>query len=60
MGTALALTGMAVLVVALVLFVRSSREKTEAGTTGHRRGIAILVGVGLMLALASQLPIFAG
>ncbi len=60
MAIVLALTGMAILVVALVLFVRSSREATATGATSNRRGIILLVFLGLALALASQLPVFHG
>lgn len=60
MSIVLALSGLALLVIALILFVRTSREATASGATTNRRGIIILVFLGLLLGLASQLPIFRG
>lgn len=58
MAIVLGVSGLAVLLVALVLFVRSSRQATAAGATTNRRAVLVLTFLGLLLALASQLPIF--
>lgn len=60
MAVALALSGLVVLLVALVLFVRSSRQASAAGATTNRRSLVLLTFLGLLLALASQLPAFQG
>lgn len=58
MAILLGVSGLLVLLVALVLFVRSSRQASAAGATTNRRSVLVLTLLGLMLALASQLPIF--
>ncbi|GLJ80630.1 hypothetical protein [Microbacterium imperiale] len=61
MSIVLALTGLAVLLIALVIFVRNQRigdDGTNRGST--RRGIILLTFFGLVLGLASQLPVFQG
>ncbi len=60
MAVVLALTGLVLLVVALVLFVRNQRIGDDGSNRGStRRGLIILVLLGLLLGLASQLPVFA-
>lgn len=60
MAVVLALTGLVLLVVALVLFVRNQRIGADGSNRGStRRGLIILVLLGLLLGLASQLPVFA-
>ncbi|GAA3922107.1 hypothetical protein [Microbacterium invictum] len=58
MAIVLAVSGLAVLLVALVMFLRTSKEPGAGGATTNRRTIMILTLLGLVLALASQLPIF--
>ncbi|MCR2783207.1 MULTISPECIES: hypothetical protein [unclassified Microbacterium] len=58
MAILLGVSGLAVLLVALVLFVRTSRQASESGATTNRRAVLVLTLLGLVLALASQLPIF--
>ncbi|KAA9089490.1 hypothetical protein F6B42_03135 [Microbacterium radiodurans] len=61
MAVVLALTGLIVLLIALVIFVRNQRigdDGTNRGST--RRGLILLTFLGLVLALASQLPVFQG
>ncbi|MBD7957539.1 hypothetical protein H9651_07795 [Microbacterium sp. Sa4CUA7] len=58
MAIVLGVTGLLVLLVALMIFVRSSRQATAAGATTNRRSVLVLTLLGLLLALASQLPIF--
>ncbi|WP_256728915.1 hypothetical protein [Microbacterium oleivorans] len=61
MAAVLALTGLAVLVVALVIFVRNQRIGDDGSNRGStRRGIILLMFFGLVLGLASQLPVFQG
>jgi len=58
MALVLGLSGLALLAVALVLFLRTQKEASASGATTNRRGVLILTLLGLMLALSSQLPIF--
>jgi hypothetical protein len=58
MSVFLALSGMALLLVVLVLFVRARREAPQGTPLPNGRALVILTFLGLMLALASQLPIF--
>lgn len=51
-------TAMALLIVALVLFVRGRRDAPQGTPLPNGRGILLLTLAGLVLALASQLPIF--
>ncbi|GAA5036728.1 hypothetical protein ACFQRL_09710 [Microbacterium fluvii] len=60
MSIVLALTGLALLLVALVMFVRTSKTASEHGATTNRRAIVVLTLLGLALGLASQLPAFRG
>lgn len=61
MSLVLALTGLAVLLIALVIFVRNQRIGDDGSNRGStRRGIILLTLLGLVLALASQLPVFTG
>lgn len=59
MRLVLVLTGLAVLIVALVLFVRGRRDAPQGTPLPGGRGILLLTLAGLLLALASQLPVFA-
>jgi hypothetical protein len=59
MAILLAVTGLGLLLVALVLFVRSSRTASAEGATTNRRSLVMLTLLGLLLGLASQLPVFA-
>ncbi|MBN9223209.1 MAG: hypothetical protein ABS63_00570 [Microbacterium sp. SCN 70-27] len=58
MAIVLALTGLAVLVLALVLFVRGRKDAPQGTPLPNGRGIMLLTFAGLILALASQLPFF--
>ena len=51
-------TAMILLIVALVLFVRGRRDAPQGTPLPNGRGIMLLTFAGLILALASQLPIF--
>ncbi|EXJ52648.1 MULTISPECIES: hypothetical protein [Microbacterium] len=51
-------TAMALLIVALVLFVRGRRDAPQGTPLPNGRGILLLTLAGLVLALASQLPVF--
>ena len=51
-------TAMALLIVALVLFVRGRRDAPQGTPLPNGRGILALTLAGLVLALASQLPVF--
>ena len=59
MSILLALTGLAILLIALIIFVRNQRIGTDGTNRGStRRGIILLMFFGLLLGLASQLPVF--
>jgi hypothetical protein len=51
-------TAMVLLIVALVLFVRGRRDAPQGTPLPNGRGILLLTLAGLVLALASQLPVF--
>ena len=51
-------TAMILLIVALVLFVRGRRDAPQGTPLPNGRGIMVLTFAGLILSLASQLPIF--
>ncbi|MFT4051346.1 MAG: hypothetical protein QM677_03755 [Microbacterium sp.] len=57
-GLVLVLSGLALLIVALVLFLRGRRDAPQGTPLPNGRGIAVLTFAGLVLALASQLPMF--
>ncbi len=59
MAVFLALLALVVLLVALVLFVRARRDAPKGTPLPNGRALVILTLLGLMLALASQLPVFA-
>ncbi|WP_336630503.1 MULTISPECIES: hypothetical protein [unclassified Microbacterium] len=52
------LTGLALLITALVLFVRGRKDAPQGTPLPNGRGIMLLTFAGLLLALASQLPLF--
>ena len=54
----LVLTALAVLMTALVLFVRGRKDAPQGTPLPNGRGIMVLTFAGLILALASQLPAF--
>lgn len=58
MAVVLVVTAMIVLIVALVLFVRGRRDAPQGTPLPNGRGILLLTLLGLLLALASQVPIF--
>ncbi len=58
MGVFLAVSALVVLLVVLVLFVRGRREAPQGTPLPNGRALVILTFLGLMLALASQLPAF--
>lgn len=58
MAIALIVTALALLIVALVLFVRGRRDAPQGTPLPNGRGIMLLTFAGLILALASQLPAF--
>jgi len=58
MAVVLVVTAMVLLVVALVLFVRGRRDAPQGTPLPNGRGILVLTLAGLVLALASQLPVF--
>lgn len=59
MAVFLALSGLAVLLVALVLFLRGRKDAPQGTPLPNGRALVLLTLLGLMLSLASQLPIFA-
>ncbi len=59
MAVFLAVSALVVLLVALVLFVRARRDAPQGTPLPNGRALVILTLLGLMLALASQLPVFA-
>lgn len=58
MGIFFILTALALLVTALVLFVRGRKDAPQGTPLPNGRGIMLLTFAGLLLALASQLPLF--
>lgn len=58
MGIFFILTALALLITALVLFVRGRRDAPQGTPLPNGRGIMLLTFAGLLLALASQLPLF--
>ncbi|WP_447943751.1 hypothetical protein [Microbacterium aurum] len=58
MALFLVVTVFALLIAALVLFLRGRRDAPQGTPLPNGRGIALLTVVGLVLALASQLPVF--
>lgn len=58
MAIVLVLTGLALLLAALVLFVRGRKDAPQGTPLPNGRGIVLLTLAGLLLALASQLPVF--
>jgi len=61
MAVVLALTGLVLLLVALAIFVRNQKIGDDGSNRGStRRGLIVLVLLGLLLGLASQLPVFSG
>lgn len=54
----LVVTALAVLITALVLFVRGRKDAPQGTPLPNGRGIMVLTFAGLILALASQLPVF--
>ncbi|MBM7826701.1 MULTISPECIES: hypothetical protein [Microbacterium] len=58
MALFLVVTAFALLIAALVLFLRGRRDAPQGTPLPNGRGIALLTVVGLVLALASQLPVF--
>ncbi len=57
MALFLVVTAFALLIAALVLFLRGRRDAPQGTPLPNGRGIALLTVVGLGLALASQLPV---
>lgn len=58
MAIVLVVSALAILLVVLVLFLRGRREAPQGTPLPNGRALVILTFVGLMLALASQLPAF--
>ena len=58
MALFIVVTAFALLIAALVLFLRGRRDAPQGTPLPNGRGIALLTVVGLVLALASQLPVF--
>ncbi len=58
MAIVFVVTAMILLIVALVLFVRGRRDAPQGTPLPNGRGILLLTLAGLVLALASQLPVF--
>lgn len=58
MALVLVVTGLALLILALVLFVRGRKDAPQGTPLPNGRGILLLTLAGLALALASQLPIW--
>jgi uncharacterized membrane protein YidH (DUF202 family) len=58
MSLFLVLSGLAVLIVALVLFLRGRRDAPQGTPLPNGRALVLLTLLGLMLTLASQLPVF--
>ncbi|WP_292835654.1 hypothetical protein [Microbacterium sp.] len=59
MAVFLVLSALALLVFTLVLFVRARREAPQGTPLPNGRALVLMTLLGLMLALASQLPVFA-
>ncbi|WP_231637129.1 hypothetical protein [Microbacterium sp. No. 7] len=59
MSLVLVLSALAILLLVLVLFVRGRRDAPQGTPLPNGRSLVILTFVGLLLALASQLPMFA-
>lgn len=58
MSLFLVLSGLAVLLVALVLFLRGRRDAPQGTPLPNGRALVLLTLLGLMPTLASQLPVF--
>lgn len=58
MALFLVLSGLAVLIVVLVLFLRGRRDAPQGTPLPNGRALVLLTLLGLMLTLASQLPVF--
>ncbi|MFT4279986.1 hypothetical protein [Microbacterium sp.] len=58
MSLFLVLSGLVVLIVALVLFLRGRRDAPQGTPLPNGRALVLLTLLGLMLTLASQLPVF--
>jgi hypothetical protein len=58
MSLFLVLSGLAVLLVVLVLFLRARRDAPQGTPLPNGRALVLLTLLGLMLTLASQLPVF--
>ena len=58
MAILLVLSGLALLILALVLFLRGRKDAPQGTPLPNGRGILALTLAGLLLALASQLPMF--
>ncbi len=59
MALFLVVSALAVLVLTLVLFVRARRDAPQGTPLPNGRALVLMTLLGLMLALASQLPAFA-
>lgn len=59
MALVLVVSALALLLAVLVLFVRGRKDAPQGTPLPNGRALVILTFVGLMLALASQLPVFA-
>jgi len=59
MAIFLVLSALVVLLVVLVLFVRGRRDAPQGTPLPNGRALVLLTFLGLVLALASQLPVFA-
>ncbi|MBT8798117.1 hypothetical protein J0P97_08540 [Microbacterium flavum] len=58
MALVLILTALALLIIALILFIQGRKDAPQGTPLPNGRGIMLLTLAGLVLALASQLPIF--
>lgn len=58
MALLLALSALAVLVVTLVLFLRARKDAPQGTPLPNGRALVLMTLLGLVLALASQLPVF--
>lgn len=58
MAVVLALSALALLVVTLLLFLKARKDAPQGTPLPNGRALVLMTLLGLMLALASQLPMF--
>lgn len=58
MALVLALSALVVLVITLVMFLRARKDAPQGTPLPNGRALVLMTFIGLVLALASQLPAF--